>query len=247
MIVRNSAFACWMLLVLTSCSGTLSDPQKIVDKAILAHGGDQYLHTEIEFDFRNRHYITRRNGGVYSKERIFRDSVSVTHDILTNDGFTRRINGQVVAIPDSMAAKYTASVNSVIYFALLPYALNDPSVNKKLLGTAEMEGRPYYKIQVTFGEDGGEGHQDTFYYWIHQKDFTVDYLAYHYLEDGKWDIRFRKALNRNKVGGILFQDYINYKPTNSGQSFTEVEELFKSNKLTELSRIELKNITVKQP
>ncbi len=245
MIVRISAFLCWIGLVAASCSGTLSDPQEIVDKSLFAHGGDKYLSAEIEFDFRDRHYITKRNDGVYSKERIFKDSVSITHDILTNHGFARTINGQAANVPDSMATKYSASINSVIYFALLPYALNDPSVIKKLLGTTEMEGQSYYKIQVTFSPDGGEGHQDTFYYWIHQQDFTIDYLAYYFLEDGKWDIRFRKAFNRNNISGILFQDYINYKPKESGRSFTEVEELFKSNNLVELSRIELKNITVK--
>jgi hypothetical protein len=231
--------------LVSSCSDRLSDPQEIIDQCIRVHGGDKYLQAEIGFDFRDRHYITRRNGGVFSKERIRKDSTGVIHDILTNGGFIREINGKTAAIPDSMAVKYTASINSVIYFALLPYALNDPSVNKTFLGTTQMDGQPYYKVQVTFGPDAGEGHQDIFYYWIHQKNFTLDYLAYHYLEDGKWDTRLRKALNRNTVGGILFQDYINYKPDKPDQPFEQVEEMFKSQTLVELSRIELKNITVK--
>lgn len=250
MTVRISAFTIRFFLIASgflssSCSDNISDPQEIVDRCLRVHGGEHYLHARIEFDFRDRHYITKRNDGIFSKERILKDSTTVTHDILTNEGFVREINGVKAAIPDSMAVKYTASVNSVIYFALLPYALNDPSVNKKLLGTTEIEGRPYYKVQVTFGPDGGEGQQDIFYYWIHRKDFTLDFMAYHYLEDGEWDTRFRKAYNRSTVGGILFQDYINYKPGKPGQPFEQIEELFKSQGLTELSRIELRNITVK--
>ena len=225
-----------------SCS---PDPQKIVDQCIRVHGGEKYLKSEIEFDFRDRHYIARRNGGLFSKERILRDSLTVTHDFLTNDGFIRKINEAAISIPDSMAAKYTASINAVIYFALLPYALNDPDVHKKLLGLTDMEGQPYYRVEVTFGPGAGEGHQDTFYYWIHEKNLTLDYFAYYYQEDGQWEFRFRKAYGRRDVGGILFQDYINYKPGEPGQQFENVEALFKSNGLKELSRIELRNLSVK--
>ena len=232
--------------LLISCSRNFSDPQKIIDKSIRVHGGEKYLHSEIEFDFRDRHYITKRQEGTFSKERIFKDSTATIHDILTNDSFVRKINDEIVAIPDSMAKKYTSSVNSVIYFALLPYGLNDPSVNKKLLGVTTIEGQPYYKIEITFGrEGGGDGHQDTFNYWIHQKDFTVDYLAYYYLEDKISEMRFRKAINRRNVDGIIFQDYINYEPKGTSWTFNEVEEIYKSSGLSELSRIELKNTSVK--
>jgi hypothetical protein len=225
------------------CSGSLSDPQEIVDQSIRVHGGEKFLKAEIEFDFRDRHYIIKRNDGIFSKERILKDAVSTTHDILTNDGFVRKINESVVALPDSMAKKYTASVNGVVYFALLPYGLNDPSVIKKFLGNSSLQGQLYYKIEVTFDGAGDKG--DTFYYWIHQKMFTVDYFAYHYFEEGKWDFRFRKAINRRDVGGITFNDYINYKPKGTDWKFSDVEELFRSSALEELSRIELRNIVVR--
>ncbi len=235
-----------ILFTVQSCSSDLSDPQKIVDSAIRLYGGEKYLHSTIEFDFRDRHYIAKREVGQFSKERIFfKDSTSIVHDILTNESFVRKIDDKVVSLPDSMAKKYTASINSVIYFALLPYGLNDPSVKKKFLGTMILEGQPYYKVEVTFGEGGGEGYQDMFYYWIHQKNFTVDYLAYFYQENNVWDIRFRKAMNRREINGIVFQDYINYKPKVLDEKFAEIEELFTSGRLEELSRIVLENITVR--
>ena len=226
---------------LVSCSGQYYDPQKIVDKTISIYGGEKYLHSIIEFDFRDRHYIIKREGGIFSKERIYKDSI---HDFLTNSSFIRKIKGQAVLVPDSMAGKYTNSINSVFYFALLPYGLNDPSVNKKFLGTTTLDGQPYYKIEITFGEGAGEGHRDTFYHWIHQKSFTLDYMAYFYEEDEIWDIRFRKAMNQRNVNGIVFQDYINYKPKTAGSKFEDIETFFTSGHLEELSRIELKNISV---
>ena len=233
-----------VIFSLISCSSDLSDVQKIVDKSILAHGGEKYLSTTIEFDFRDRHYIAQRVGGRYSYERVFqdpKDSTKMVHDFLFNEGFKREINKQPVTIPDSMARKYSSSVNSVLYFALLPYGLNDPAVNKKLLGTTTLDGVTYYKIEITFGPEGGEDYEDAFYYWIHKKNFTVDYLAYSYEESDGRDIRFRKAINSRTMQGILFQDYINYKPKAPGKKLEEIERLFKLYKDGALTKEEFEN------
>ena len=236
-----------VIFSLISCSSDLSDAQKIVDKSILVHGGEKYLSSTIEFDFRDRHYIAHRESGKFSYERVFqdpKDSTRMVHDFLFNEGFRREINNQSVAIPDSMARKYSSSVNSVLYFALLPYGLNDPSVNKKLLGTTVLDGVTYYKIEITFGPEGGEDYEDAFYFWIHKENFKVDYMAYSYEESDGRDIRFRKAINSRIVKGIVFQDYINYKPKASGMKLEAVETLFKTGEMEELSRIELENISV---
>ncbi len=233
--------------LLISCSQ--NDPQQIVDKAIAAAGGDLYLNSTIEFDFRGRHYVANRKGGRFSYERIFqndKDSTQRIHDFVSNDGFRRMINDSLVEVPDTMKVKYTASVNSVLYFALLPYGLNDPSVKKKWLGETELEGRAYYKIEITFQQEGGgEDFEDTFIYWIDKKDYTIAYLAYSFQEDGKADCRFRKSINARVVDGIRFSDYINYAPTPT-ESITELENLYKNGKLKELSRIENTNVTVRK-
>ena len=112
-----------MLLVaitFVSCNTSLNDPQKIIDKAIAAAGGEKYMHSTIEFDFRGRHYVALRDGGKFSYERVFKDSVKTTHDFVTNDGFKREINNALTEVADTMKVKYTSSINSVIYFALLP-------------------------------------------------------------------------------------------------------------------------------
>lgn len=232
------------VVLLISCSSP-TDPQNIVDKAIKAAGGKKFLNTTISFDFRGRHYITTRNGGTFSHERVFRDSINTIHDFLTNKGFYREINGVKASIPDSMAAKYTRSVNSTIYFALLPYGLNDPAVRKKYLGKTTFESQPYFTIEVTFKkEGGGEDFNDVFLYWIHEKNFTMDYMAYLYYTDGG-GLRFRKAYNPRKVNGILFQDFINYQPKDDSVSIAQIENAYKQNLLEELSRIEVTNIQVK--
>jgi hypothetical protein len=235
-----------LFVIFTSCS--TQNPQSIIDKAIEVSGGEKYLHAEAEFDFRNRHYIGKRKNGKFSYERIFindKDSTQTIHDFVTNEGFKREVNGVAAEVADTMKTKYTASVNSVLYFALLPYGLNDASVKKKFLGETTINEKSYFKIQITFSQEGGgEDFEDTFIYWIDKSDFTIGFLAYSYEEDDGIGYRLRKAYNPRRVNGILFSDYINYAPEGKVQ-LEEMEELFKQNKLKELSRIENTNIQVK--
>jgi hypothetical protein len=233
------------IITLVACNRTLNDPQKIIDKTIAASGGEKYLHSTIEFDFRDRHYVAQREGGIFSYQRIFKDGDSVVHDFVTNDGFERKINDQLAEVADTMKTKYTASVNSVIYFALLPYALNDPAVIKDFLGETTIDQKEFYKVKITFqSQGGGEDFEDTFIYWIDKKDFTIGYMAYSYAENDGIGLRFRKAYNPRMVSGILFLDYINFKPKGEPQ-ITALEDLYKKGELEELSKIELVNIQVK--
>ena len=62
-------------LAFYSCTSFLTDPQKIVDKSIEAAGGDRYLNSTIEFDFRDRHYVAKRKGGSFSYERILKSQL----------------------------------------------------------------------------------------------------------------------------------------------------------------------------
>lgn len=243
--MKNYLFSLLLPTTLISCDSKLSDPQAIVDKTIEVSGGAKYQKSVVEFDFRDRHYIARRDGGAFSYERIFEDTSGTVHDYVTNNGFRREINGEEVVVPDSMATKYTSSTNSVNYFALLPYGLNDPAVNKTFLGETEIEGKQYYKIKVTFSADGGgEDFEDEFLYWINQETFTMDYLAYSFEESDEVSFRFRVGYNPRIVNGIRVQDYVNYKPENNTLKVDQAEELYKAGKLIELSRIETENVTV---
>jgi hypothetical protein len=242
--MKNFILIFFLAILIISCNSNLTDPQKIIDKAIAASGGDKYLDATISFDFRDRHYVSTRKGGLYTYERITKDSVT-THDFLSNDGFRREINGSAVEVADSMKVKYTASVNSVVYFALLPYGLNDASVKKRFLRETQLEGKEQYVVEITFGEEGGgEDFEDVFIYWIDKKDFTIDYMAYSFEEGKGIGYRFRKAYNPRKVNGITFFDYINYQPTVE-TTITQLEELYTKGELKELSKIEILNIEVK--
>jgi len=219
--------------------------QQIVNQAIEKAGGKLFENAHIEFDFRNIHYISARQGSKYSYERVQADSTGAEiHDVLTNKGFERFINDTLVQVVDSMANKYANSVNSVHYFAYLPYGLNDKAVHKKLLGEKNIKGKNYYFIEVTFSEEnGGDDHSDVFLYWIDKDTFLVDYLAYLYHTD-EGGIRFREAFNPITVNGIILFDYKNYKPYADDIDFYQIGELFDAGKLELLSEIVNENVSV---
>ena len=220
------------------------DAQQIVDRAILAHGGDAYQGQQIAFDFREKHYEATLNGGRFSYLRQFETEDGLISDRLDNDGFTRYLEGEVLPIADSMADKYANSVNSVIYFALLPYFLNDRAANKSLLGYSKLDSTDYYLIKVTFDEEGGgKDFDDEFLYWVHPQTFLIDHLAYSYAVDGG-GLRFRKGYAPRVMGGIRFLDFINYKADHHRFELGQLDSLYQAGGLTELSRIELTKLNV---
>ncbi|QRM90882.1 deoxyribose-phosphate aldolase [Lacinutrix sp. WUR7] len=218
----------------------------IIDKAIEVAGGEKYVAAEIVFDFRDKKYTAIRKNEIYQYEREFKDATQVIRDVLNNEGFKRFIDNKEVVVADTMSVKYAASVNSVHYFALLPYGLNDNAVIKEDLGVVSIKGKKYHKIKVTFQQEGGgEDFEDVFVYWVNTETYTVDYLAYSYQEDSGVGMRFREAYNVRTISGLRFVDYNNFKPKDESLNLLDTDKAFDANNLKLLSKIELKNITVK--
>ena len=235
--------AMWLVIALFLCSCNDNNPGYIINQTIQHHGGDAYNSAFIGFEFRNRRYESRREDGLFTYKRFSTDSTGNFRDELSNEGFKRYQDNLEIEVNEEWTRKYSNSVNSVIYFALLPYGLNDPAVNKKYIGQESIHQHNYHLIQITFDEDGGgEDFEDVFYYWINTKNNQVDYLAYTYDTEEK-GVRFRQATNPRRVEGILFQDYINFKPEQL-VPLDSLSSLFVQNKLVELSRINLENISV---
>jgi hypothetical protein len=167
---------------------------------------------------------------------------NVISDILNNETFTRTINGEVQNLPDSIANKYSNSVNSVAYFFMLPDGLNDPAVNKELTGTVKIKGQSYHQLKVWFDEQGGgKDHQDIFMFWINEKTNLIDYLAYSYETSGG-GVRFREVIERHLVGEFTFQDYNNYGFEDAEYPLSDLPLALEDGSLPLLSEIRNENI-----
>ncbi len=236
----------FIILLLISCKQTITDytAQEIIDKTIETAGGALYEKAEILFTFRGIHYKSIRNNGMFSLQRILPDTLN-TIDLLTNDGFMRLQKSTQVNLADSLKVNYSESVNSVHYFMQLPYGLNGPAVNKKLLPSVTIKGKDYYKVEVTFNQvGGGIDFEDVFLFWISKESFTVDYLAYLFYTD-EGGIRFRESINPRVIEGIRFVDYNNYRPHTKEIDFYSIDQWFESDSLIPLSVIEKHNIRVR--
>lgn len=227
------------------------DPaQTIIDKSIAYHGGDAYNKVNLEFDFRDKHYIVQKNGGDFHYERIQKDSTGTEiRDILTNTSFYRTIDGKTLTLPDSTSEKYKNSLNSVVYFVLLPQPLSDPAVQKEYLGEVTIKGKIYDKIKITFAQEGGgKDHEDVYAYYFDKQDASMDYFAYLYYVNEK-GMRFRESYNPQRVGGILVQDYVNLAPIDStlavtNETLLSLDSLYQQGRMKEFSRIENKGFKV---
>ncbi|KJD36289.1 hypothetical protein PW52_06780 [Tamlana sedimentorum] len=238
-----------IILIITclafSCKTEQPNANEIINTSILKSGGEKLKNAVLDFDFRDKHYKAKRAGGKFEFQRVFNDSTGVVKDVLNNSGFKRYINDTLVEVDKKKADAYSSSVNSVHYFSVLPYGLNDEAVNKKFLAETEIKGETYYKIKVTFNEEGGgEDFDDEFIYWINKNTFFVDYLAYSYAEATGRGYRFREAYNERFINKIRFVNYTNYKPNLNDVLIENLDVLFEKNELTEVSKIELENVQV---
>ena len=211
---------------------------KIVNKSIKAHGGKAYNNFAVSLDFRQFHIVLKQNQTLFQYERTMTDSTqTVWHDVLNNDGFYRERNGVKMDLSEKDVKRYREGINSQAYFLLLPYKLSDKAVILNYLGEATVEGQKEYKIKVSFQkEGGGNDYEDVFCYWINQKTYLIDYIAYS--EGGP---RFRKATVRQTASGIVFQDYENYEIKDKTIPTSDYDRIFTEGGARLLSKIEHQN------
>lgn len=255
MTIRLLIFSLALWPLLNSCSSAGSDEKNalhsshrtdsLIQLMLQAHGSHIVGQSSISFDFRGRSYRSQRNGGAFQYERQFADSSgAVVRDVLTNNGLFREMDGERQPLTPKDSTAYAGSVNSVIYFALLPYFLQDKAVNAAYAGEAVLKGEPYHKIKVTFAEEGGgEDHEDVYVYWMHQQQHTMDYLAYSYVVNGG-GARFREAYNVRSIEGLRIADYHNYKPMLDTRDVMVFDSLFEAGQMELLSEIEIRQITL---
>ncbi len=215
----------------------------IIEKAIARHGGTGYDNMQVQFDFRNHHFKAIIAEGEYVYERTFKTKEGTVTDVWSNNKFKRMINDKEIRLRKENRRTYQTATNSVIYFALLPFNLDDPIVNRQLMRSVEIKGQPYHKVEITFDENGGgEDFENVYIYWIHKDNFTVDYLAYGFYTNGG-GVRYREAYNPREIEGIRFQDYKNYT-ISKDFPVQEMDYAFEIGELEFVSDIKLENIEV---
>ena len=253
-IIKNWSLFGILLLFVWSCENKASSSQKkilthkgqeVIDQAIIAHGQNLFENATLSFSFRDKQYSARRSDTSYAYTRSFKDGSALIEDMLINSThFSRKKNGVSIEVSKEWADKYSRSINSVLYFFQLPYLLNDLAVKKTDQGIKQIKGESYHQIKVSFQiENGGDDFEDEYLYWINVNNYEIDYLAYNYITDGG-GVRFRSAINKRRVDGLLVQDYINYAPVDKKMPLSDLITQFEKEALIERSRIINSEITL---
>lgn len=249
--MKNFFFLLFIIApIFTACNSTkntnsnssqLSQADMILKKSIEAHGGSKYKNAHFSFTFRKKDFTFKNDQDQFTYTSTSEKDGKKIIDILENGNLKRKVNGVEIQLTEKEKIRYSGGVNSVIYFATLPYKLQDKAVKKSYKGTTTIKGKTYEILEISFEQEGGgRDHDDVFHYWINQENHIIDYLAYNYQVNGG-GVRFRSAYNSRKVGGIIFQDYVNYK-ADVGTPLADLPKLYEQGKLKELSRIETENV-----
>ena len=233
------------LLLLVACKD-INDKtvEEIINKSIEVSGFNTN-EIDITFDFRAYHYEFFRKDYNFTYARTtIKDDKKIRDELSSTKGLKRFIDSVPESLTDSLAMVYSNSLNSVMYFFQLPKPLLDGAVYSELLDEIKIEGATYWTIKVYFSEEGGgDDYQDEYRYWINQDTYEIDYLAYNYTTEGG-GIRFRKAIKKKRVKGILFQDYQNFSPSNKFEPLDSLPQIYEDGLLSQISLIENKNIIV---
>jgi hypothetical protein len=261
--VPRSALAARFVLGLVCALGTSSgapahaeewvERLPIVDRSIEHHGGAAYTASEVSLRLCSAN-------GCFDLD-VVTDGGRFTHTVEGEDGRRVRATNDTVEAWQGGVAKPVAPedearqrrfVSARVYFVFLPYRLNDPGVEKLDLGIVDWEGRPLHKVRVRFesrpagGDQGAETGQtsDEYMYWFDPESGQVVYFAYDFVGDPS-GLRFRRAIDYRRIGGILFFDQENIGLDGDGLDVGQVDPRFVAERLHPISRVELRDIEVR--
>lgn len=218
--------------------------EALVAAVIAAHGADRLGDASVDFAFRGTPYRMTRREGRFRYERWPRPG---QHEVLTNDGFVVRVDGEPAKLSRGAAASKRRSLNSVVYFASLPYPLADPAVRPEAAGRQAIGDARFEALEVRFAaEDGGDDHEDGFRYWVDPETRQIAFMAYRF-ERGDGGVRFRVRTGASTVGGVTFLDWSNHGRADPEVPLERLPDLWMQGKLPALSTVALDDIRMTAP
>lgn len=219
----------------------------IVDRAIQHHGGDVYGKSEARLDVCSKsgcfRVETRATEGSLDFE-VSGKARGKLREVRSWDGVTTVLeDGEAMAVSPDDLQPYLDWAMARIYFCFLPYRLNDPGVYKQDLGLTTWEGRHLHRIKVTFEPGSSTDASDEYMYWFDPETARLEYFAYTY-DDNGGGLRFRRAINHRRLGGILFFDQENLGTEGADLSVDAIDAAYVRDQLRYVSTVRFENIKV---
>ena len=221
---------------------------EIVARSIAHHGGDIYRHSEASLELCSGsgcyRMTVRTDGGLYRHEVTGPHRGRTRTVRADNDSVSASRDGEPLIVLDQARQALRDWATARIYFAFLPYRLDDPTVIQQDLGIDEWEGRRLHKVKITFEPGSSTDAEDEYLYWFDPETARLEQFAYSF-QGRPGGLRFRRLGNYRRVGGILFFDQENLGVEGDELSVDQIDAAFVRERMREVSRVELSEITVR--
>ena len=211
-----------LLILLTSAAGcgagdsgsSLSLPPNmppIVAKSIEFHGGSLYEGSTMTMTITSLsgsfQVEATRQGGQFDHAVIGATREGIERRVrVTNDAVQESRDGEEVNLDEEGTTRARAFVDARVFFPLLPYTLNGGDVNYEDLGIENWEGRDLHKVRVSFTPGTSNDADDGYMFWFDPETGQMEQFGYDF--DG--GLRFRKGIEFQRVGGVMFSTQENY-------------------------------------
>ena len=183
----------------------------IVAESIEFHGGSLYEGSTITMTITSLsgsfQLEVTRQGGQFDHAVIGATREGVERRVrVTNDAVQEWRGGEEVELDEQGATRARAFVDARVFFPLLPYTLNGGDVNYEDLGIETWEGRDLHKVRVSFTPGTSNDADDAYIFWFDPETGQMEQFGYDF--DG--GLRFRKGIEFQQVGGVIFSTQENY-------------------------------------
>ena len=220
---------------------------EIVDRAIAHHGGEIYDRSQTSLRVCSRggcfDLTVKMQDGLYdyTAEGMVRESLRRVR--ITNDAAEWYEDGSAQSFEPEREQRLRDWVMARVYFPFLPYRLNDPGVYKEDLGLVAWGDRTLHKVKVTFEPGISTDASDEYMYWFDPDSGQLEMFAYSYKGD-PGGLRFRRAYDHRRIGGILFFDQENLGLDAPGLRVDMITPEMVETRMGKISNVELSNVEV---
>lgn len=240
--------AIWVAAGLGVPAADAQEGLEIIQRSVELHGGEVYEHSLVELRLCSASgcydISVTTDGGLYRHRVAGPISTGRREVVATNDSLRHWHNGAEVEVASGEEGQRLRDwATARIYFAFLPYRLNDPSVVQRDLGLERWGDRELRRVKITFRPGSSTDDQDQFVYWFDPQTARLEQFAYSF-EGNPGGLRFRRLDNYRRIGGLLFFDQENLGAQGDGLSVDQIDPEFVERRMRLVSEIRLENIEV---
>jgi len=203
-----------------------SKSDTIIEEAIRVSGYKDHGTFKAEFDIEDTHYIVTQSKESFSYERIFKDSILTIHDILNNKGFMRMADTLTEILPESEARLLSSSLDSTVFFALIPKCLVDAAFIKNYLGQDSFQSQLFDLFEIKSSVESAK--QSSIYcrLWI-DADHRIRFIQ-NFTCNSDPSNNLTEISAYQNVMGIQIPEFITYQMVNNSAGSDDLDPLLKN-------------------